>query len=97
MPPGPLSEAVRRIARGIMCYLEQRPDAADTLDGIVQWWLRQPGDVHRQADVEWAVNWLLEQHLLSKTDRSGVPTYYRRNPRKPDEIASFLREGEGVC
>ncbi|ETX06233.1 hypothetical protein [Candidatus Entotheonella palauensis] len=96
MSSGRLPEAVREIARGIMRYLEQRPNAADTLDGIAPWWLRQPEDAYRQADVERAVNWLLEQELLSKTDRPGIPAYYRRNSRKSDEIASFLRDSEGA-
>lgn len=39
-------DKVGSIARELLRYLVCHPDAKDTLDGIVQWWLRQQGRAH---------------------------------------------------
>src|SRR5712692_10352631 len=67
------------IAREILRYLECHPDAKDTVDGIVQWWLRQQGSACWRRDVERALALLCSHSLILETRRPGVPPYYQLN------------------
>ena len=97
MPPEPFPDVVREIARDIVRYLVAHPQAADTLDGVVQWWLLGEGHTHRRAFVEQALDWLLAQGLLREIRRVGVPPYYRLNPQHQEAIAALLQEREEAC
>jgi DNA-binding transcriptional ArsR family regulator len=92
-----LPEAIREIARNIVRYLVAHPQAADTLDGVVQWWLLGEGRMLQRASVEHALDWLLAQGLLHETQRVGVPPYYRLNHQNQEAIAAFLQETEEAC
>ncbi len=39
----PAEDLVRFAANEILAYLQARPAAADTLEGIHRWWIRWPG------------------------------------------------------
>ena len=97
MAPELLSDAAREAARDIVRYLVAHPQAADTLDGIVQWWLVREGRMHRRAVVEQALAWLLAQGLLREIRRVGVPPYYRLDPQNQEAIVTLLQEREEVC
>ena len=79
------------VARQILRYLEQYPEAKDTADGIAQWWLRREGSERSRRDVERAVTWLCSQGLSLETRRLGVPPYYQRNPQQREAIAELLK------
>lgn len=51
----------------ILQYLQRNPDAADTLRGVMSWWL--PAQFHEKAekDVEQAMERLVAQGDLTKT------------------------------
>ena len=59
------------VAREILAYLGRRPDACDTLHGILQWWLPRIRLEEASDTVEQALE-LLEQRAL--IDRVRVPT-----------------------
>src|SRR5262249_25686295 len=81
----------REIAREILRYLEQYPEAKDTLDGIAQWWIQGKGRKCLHRDVKRAVSWLCSQGLILETRRLGVPPYYQRNPWRRAAIAKLLK------
>ena len=73
------------VGERILRYLDERPEAADTADGIRQWWLRQEGVERSPADVQAALDRLVEQRRIARIDRPGMSPIYRRGqPRASD-------------
>ncbi len=92
MSEEPDTAEARDIARAILRYLENHPEAKDTLDGIARWWLRREGSARLRRDVERAVSLLLSQGLILETRRPGVPPYYRLNLQQRKGIIKFLKD-----
>lgn len=64
----------------ILAYLDEHPDAADTVDGIRQWWL--PGGADQStADVQAALDLLVGRGLIARVEQAGIPPVYRRTLR----------------
>ena len=63
------------IADAIEDYLRARPQAADTLEGIAQWWLS--GDLQNASleRIQQAVDELCRKGVLEATQRSGQVIY----------------------
>jgi hypothetical protein len=62
-------------------YLDAHPAAADTLDGIVSWWLPPPQCAYTVERVECALNLLADAGVVEKLTRSDGHVIYRRAPR----------------
>ena len=60
------SRHVERIAEQIEGYLSDRGGAADTLDGVVHWWLLQQRVLESEAEVRQALDLLCHQGKISK-------------------------------
>lgn len=71
-------DEIAALAEQIRRYLETHPAAADTLDGIVSWWL--PGQPHPHAveSVERALDILVGAGVVEKVTRSDGHVIYRR-------------------
>jgi hypothetical protein len=54
-----------RIGREILAYLLEHPDAEDTVDGIVQWWLLERKIKHQGRLVKDAVSELVDKGYLA--------------------------------
>lgn len=64
------------------------PEAKDTLDGIVEWWLP-----HRRSErtaVERAVALLLSHGVILETRRRGLPPFYHANRHAPPDVLAEL-------
>jgi Fe2+ or Zn2+ uptake regulation protein len=48
----------------VLAYLKEHPNAADTAEGIRQWWLLQRMAKHSQEKVQKALEQLKDAHLL---------------------------------
>ena len=60
----------------ILNYLEKHPDAGDTLEGIVTWWLEQDRIDRLVNEVAEALRLLEEEGtILAHTTRSGNTIY----------------------
>jgi hypothetical protein len=70
-----------RIAREIISYLSAHPDAQDTLDGIVQWWLRERKSNQHTTLVKEVLADLVTQGLIEKNQKEGETPYYRIRPK----------------
>jgi hypothetical protein len=66
-----------QIAREILSYLSAHPDAQDTLDGIVQWWLRERKSDQHTTLVQEVLGDLVTQGLIEKIRIEGQTPYYR--------------------
>lgn len=74
-------EAGTEIETAVIGYLREHPDAADTLDGIVDWWLpRQRYDMARSR-IEHALCDLVGRGLLRRRRLpGGVELYSLKDP-----------------
>ena len=79
------------IALLILRYLEDHPQAKDTIEGISQWWLAREGSRYTRAEVQRAVTRLLDEDLIVTTQPQGSPHCYAANPQKLEEISKILR------
>jgi hypothetical protein len=71
-----------RFARNeIAHYVDARPDSADTLEGIHQWWIQWPGNAESMA-VTLAALEQLERDGLMQGVRVGNRAIWRK--RRPD-------------
>lgn len=70
------------LAAQIRHYLEAHPAAADTLDGIVSWWLPYQRDSQTVENVERALDALTVAGVVEKLRRSDGHVIYRRAHRR---------------
>ena len=85
-------EQEQEIGRLILRYLQEHPDAKDTVEGIAQWWVLRELSAVRFAAVERAVALLLSEDFIVETRREGSPPYYRLNQNKKRLISEIIKE-----
>jgi Fe2+ or Zn2+ uptake regulation protein len=80
-----------QVIREILQYLVKHPDAKDTAEGVLKWWL---ADGHRwgRRDVQKALDLLTAKGWLTK--RGTVPSkeFYGIKKNRLQEIRSFLQQ-----
>jgi hypothetical protein len=82
----------RDIEVEILAYLYDNPDAQDTLEGIVQWWLLERY-IRRQYDiVRQALSDLINQDLIIEVRELTTSIRYRVNTDKLKEIKNILNK-----
>ncbi len=69
--------SIDETVRAIMEYLRQNPDAQDTQDGILQWWLTELPTKPRDATVKKALDDLVRAGLLSEHKGKDAQISYR--------------------
>jgi hypothetical protein len=67
---------VTRMAEAIKQYLNKHPRAADTLEGIIYWWLLRHRYEKAAALVNEALELLVRQDVLIKITPQGGQTIY---------------------
>jgi len=68
------------LAEQINRYLESHPDAADGLEGILKWWIPQQQRIESVEKVRKALNYLIENRVVSRRMLSdGSEIYVRKN------------------
>jgi len=87
----PESDEGYEVAREILHYLHEHPDATDTVEGIAQWWLTCGGIERKLKDVQKGVSILLDQGLVDEVRHGDLLPYYRLNRSRENEC---LRNGE---
>lgn len=76
----------QEVERAVLAYLQQHPDAADTLDGIVNWWLpQQRFEIERQR-IERALGHLVECGQLRCDPLPGGAVLYALNRSDPSVL-----------
>ena len=80
------------VAKEILHYFVQHPDAADNFLGIARWRLLQE-EVHRNVEItEEALKWLVEQGYLQRVPVKGLEDIFQINPGKVREAKVFINE-----
>jgi hypothetical protein len=70
-------ERVETIALEITRYLVGRPDAADTFDGISHWWLARIRLDEGRAQVQQALDRLVQRNVVTRTILPDGNVLYR--------------------
>lgn len=66
-------------------YLKAHPDAGDTLEGIIKWWLPRQELEKAAARIEEALNELVERNYLVAERHSDGQIHYRMHPDRKAE------------
>jgi hypothetical protein len=74
----------------ILAYLAEHPDAQDTLEGIVEWWLMDQRIVNQTARVREALDELVNGRLILERQSKDSRTHYRINRQKTKEIIARI-------
>jgi hypothetical protein len=90
-------EVVRSLARGISRYLSSRPDAVDTADGILRWWLPQLHIDARAEQLQRALDLLVARGVVDSWELPDGRRVYGRARVRPDpgDANGNGRESEG--
>ena len=80
-----------QIGYQILAYLVEHPEAQDTVEGIVEWWLLERQIKFQTARVKEALFELVAKGLVIELKGSNSKTHYRINKSKYEDIKSFLR------
>lgn len=81
------------IARDILAYLVEHPEAQDTLDGITRWWLLEQKIKYKTEMIQEALEELENSGLICLRKIENSRTGYRINQERVDAIKKLLRKG----
>ena len=74
-------EAKRReadLARAVMRYLDEHPQAMDTVQGIAEWWVTRQQIQVEVEDLAKVLKRLVDESLIERVDSANGPLY-RKN------------------
>ena len=86
------TEQQREICYYILSYLSDHPDAGDTLEGIVEWWLLGQKIKFETRNVSEAVARLVSEGLIVEHEKSDSHNLYKVNSAREETIQSALNE-----
>jgi hypothetical protein len=82
-----------QVAHEILAYLVDHPEAQDTLDGIIEWWLLERKTIYQKKIVKEALAELVDKGLVLEIPGGDSRIHYKLTPDKQGEIRTFL-EGQ---
>lgn len=82
------------VALKILRYLAENPNAADTADGILEWWVLKQAILDEEKVVERALNHLLERDLILSVQLADARKHYRLNQDRIDESRRLICKSE---
>lgn|SRR5690349_4997188 len=90
-------ENAREVSYYILAYLSENPEAGDTFEGIVEWWLLRQRIKFETRNVSEAVTKLVSEGLIVEHEGSDSRIFYRVNTTKKQDVKSLLmREKESL-
>ena len=81
------------IARDVLSYLADNPQAQDTLEGIVEWWILQRRIESQTAKVKSVLAELAAKGFILERKGSDSQVRYLINGHKQEEIRVLLGRG----
>ena len=81
-------------AHEILAYLAEHPNAQDTVEGIVQWWLLEQQIKRGMRQVKEALAELVTRGLVLERKGKDARIHYYMNQRKSGEICAAVRRRE---
>ena len=89
MTPKPFSLDKSQVVCEIMAYLAEKPDAQDTIEGIVDWWLMEQHIKIQTAIVEQALADLVRKGVILESRGKDQRVRYRLNKRMHRGLHAF--------
>jgi hypothetical protein len=84
-----------QIASAILRYLDANPHAEDTIEGIVQWWVRKDWVQQKVEEVERAIGLLKSRGFILEEPSAGIGgSLYRLNPECRETVRKLLSKTE---
>ena len=80
------------IAHLILAYLHANPEAQDTVEGIVEWWLLEQKIRRQTESVQQALDELTAQGLITARLGQDSRVHYSIERNKTEEIEKLLKE-----
>jgi hypothetical protein len=77
----------------ILAYLAEHPEAQDSVEGIVEWWVLEQRIKRAKAPVKAALTQLVAEELVIPREDAAGCTTYRVNRSKLRDIRRILQEG----
>lgn len=84
-------------AQAILDYLRRNPEAQDTVDGIVQWWLPEQHFTPRVATIKEALQELIDAELISEHRGKDAQISYRITTLGLQESDAGRSENSGTA
>ena len=84
-----------QISHEILAYLVEHPEARDTLEGILEWWLLERKIKRQKDQVRKALPELVDRGLVLEHKGGNSQTHYRINQSKYKEIQELFKQGSG--
>ena len=84
-----------KIGNEILAYLIDHPNARDTLEGIVEWWLLEQQIKFQTARVKDALSDLVARGLILEKKGSNSQIHYRINQSMLKEIQELFKQKVG--
>lgn len=92
---GPDDEGVDSVAKAIETYLKAHPNAADSVEGIANWWLQRQRYRTAVTQVEQALRQLEERGVVRRsTNASGRVVYRAVEQNAEDDTPRGSNHGE---
>ncbi len=85
-------EQQREVRYHILAYLCDNPDAGDTFDGIVEWWLLHQRIKFETRNISEAVRKLVAEGLIVKDEGFDSRVTYRVNRTRGQDIQTIVRQ-----
>ncbi len=80
------------VAHEILAYLSEHPEAQDTLEGIVEWWLLERAIKSQEVQVVKAVAELVAKGFIIEQKGRDSQARYRINQSKSIEIRQLIQQ-----
>ena len=84
------STGKRQIAHDILAYLADNPNAEDTVEGIVEWWLLDRRIRRESKKAKEALSDLVDKGLVLERHGRDARSRYRINAKRLDDIRRML-------
>jgi hypothetical protein len=90
MKPDPTEK--REVRYNILAYLCDNPDAGDTFEGIVEWWLLHQRIQFETRNISEAVHKLVAEGLILEDEGPDSRVTYRVNEIREQDIQSIVSQ-----
>jgi hypothetical protein len=82
------------VALKILRYLAENPNAADTADGVLEWWVLKQSIFEEEEVVERALDRLVEHNLIHSVQLADARKHYHLNADRIEESKRLIKEAK---
>ena len=87
---------IQLVAKEIEVYLARHPHAADSIEGIIKWWLPQQRYIDAHEKIAKALDYLVAQGVVKKVEIPGSVLYSSKKTagKEQEENTNELSKGK---